>query len=280
MTLVPAEAGTGVVFLRADCPTDAAQLVPAHWSRVTQTQLRTEIGAGVASVSTIEHLMAALAGLGVDNALVELDGPEVPAMDGAAAAFVAAIREAGIARLSEPRKFLKVLQPVRVADGAAWAELAPRAGAGLHLDVEIAFAAGAIGRQRIALALTPESFARDLAPARSFGFVQDAERLWRAGLALGASLENSVVMDGERVLNPEGLRFPDECARHKALDLVGDLALAGAPIQGAVRSYRGGHTLNLALVEKLMTTRGAVAWCEAQPARRGARRGHDAWISP
>ncbi len=279
MTLLPAEAGTGVVFLRADCRPDGAQAVPAHWSQVTQTQLRTEIGAGPAAVSTIEHLMAAFAGLGVDNALVELDGPEVPAMDGSAEAFVAAIREAGIARLAAPRRVLHVRQPVRVADGAAWAELAPCDAPGLCLDVEIAFA-GAIGRQRLALALTAASFIRELAPARSFGFMRDAERLWRAGLALGASLENSVVMDGDRALNPEGLRFPDECVRHKALDIVGDLALAGAPIQGALRSYRGGHRLNLALVEKLMTTRGAVEWREAQPARSKRRDGRESGISP
>jgi len=252
LVISPAEAGTGVVFLLGE----AERPVAALWRNVCATQLRTKISCYGVAVSTIEHLMAALYGLGVDNVLIDLDGPEVPAMDGSANAFVAAIEDAGVMRLPAPRRVLKVLEPVRVSDGAAWAELAPTRRFGLDLDVEIAFA-GALGRQRLVLALTPEAFARELAPARSFGFVRDAERLWREGLALGANLDNCVVLDGDRVLNPRGLRFFDEYARHKMLDVIGDLALDGAPIQGAFRSYRGGHKLNLALVEKLMTTASA-----------------------
>jgi UDP-3-O-[3-hydroxymyristoyl] N-acetylglucosamine deacetylase len=146
---------------------------------------------------------------------------------------------------------------VRVADGASWAELAPAPAGGLHLDVEIAYPGAPIGRMRRRLALTPSRFRTELARARTFGFLAEAERLWRAGLALGASLDNTVVIAEDRVLNPEGLRFPDEFLRHKMLDVVGDLALAGAPIIGAFRSYRGGHRLNLALVEALLTTPGA-----------------------
>ncbi len=268
LTLSPAEAGTGVAFLRADAPAEAEALVEAHWSRVTATRLRTRIGAGAASVSTIEHLMAAFSGLGVDNALVELDGPEVPAMDGSARAFVAAIEEAGLKLLAAPRRVLRILEPVRVCEGASFAELVPSAQPGLRLDVEIDFPSALIGRQRLTLALTPGAFKRDLAPARGFGFIRDAERLWREGLALGASLENSVILDDERVLNPQGLRFPDEFVRHKMLDVVGDLALAGAPIEGAFKSYRGGHALNLALVEKLMTTPGAFEQRETPSVRR------------
>jgi UDP-3-O-[3-hydroxymyristoyl] N-acetylglucosamine deacetylase len=202
--------------------------------------------------------MAAIAGLGVDNALVEIDESEVPAVDGSALPFVAAIRDAGIARLRAARRVIKIVETVRVSDGASWAEFAPTNRRCLDLDVEIAFP-GAIGRQRIALPLAPSIFAREIAPARSFGFLRDAEQLWRQGLALGASLENCVIFDGDRVLNPRGLRFPDEMARHKMLDVIGDLALAGAPIHGAFRSYRGGHGLNLALIERLMTTPSAYA---------------------
>jgi UDP-3-O-[3-hydroxymyristoyl] N-acetylglucosamine deacetylase len=163
---------------------------------------------------------------------------------------VRAIDEAGRVALAAPRAFLHVVAPVRVSDGAGWAELTPAA-RGLHLDVEIAFE-GRIGRQRLALELTPRTFRDALARARSFGFLRDAERLWRAGLALGASLENTVVLDGEAVVNPHGLRYPDEFVRHKMLDVVGDLALAGAPLVGAFRSFRGGHALNLALLRTAM----------------------------
>jgi UDP-3-O-[3-hydroxymyristoyl] N-acetylglucosamine deacetylase len=268
LTLSPAGVGTGVAFLRADAPAETEALVEAHWSRVSATRLRTRIGTGAASVSTIEHLMAAFAGLGVDNVLVEIDGPEVPAMDGSAHAFVAAIEEAGLKLLAAPRRVLRILEPVRVHEGAAFAEFSPSSSEGLRLDVEIDFPSALIGRQRLTLALTPGVSKRDLAPARSFGFIRDAERLWREGLALGACLENSVILDDERVLNPQGLRFPDEFVRHKMLDVLGDLALAGAAIEGAFKSYRGGHTLNLALVEKLMTTPGAFEWRETPGVRR------------
>ncbi len=252
LRLSPAEAGSGVVF----APVGEDRLIQAHWSNVSATQLRTQISWGSARVSTIEHLMAALSGVGVDNALIELDGLEVPAMDGSARDFVDAIREAGVKRQSAPRRFIRVTQTVRVMDGAGWAELAPTKSNRLDLDVEIAFA-GAVGRQRVAFSLTPDIFRTELAPARSFGFVQDAERLWRQGLALGASLDNSLILDGDRVLNPDGMRYSDEPARHKMLDVVGDLALAGAPIIGAFRSYRGGHGLNFALVRQLMSSPSA-----------------------
>lgn len=244
LTLAPAGSDAGVVFNIA-----GAEIV-ANWRSVDATQLRTRLSADGASVSTVEHLLAALAGLGVDNALIDVAGDEIPAMDGSAEAFVSAIDEAGIAPLAAMRAYLRVVSPVRVSDGAGWAELTP-AGSGLRLDVEIAFG-GRIGRQRRALDLSPESFRRELAPARTFGFLRDAERLWREGLALGASLDNTVVLDGEAVLNPQGLRYADEFVRHKMLDVVGDLALAGAPIIGAFRSYRGGHALNLALIQAAM----------------------------
>jgi len=269
LTLSPAEAGTGVVFVARD----ADRPIAAHWTNVSSTRLRTEISRGAARVSTIEHLMAAFAGIGVDNALVEIDESEVPAMDGSAGPFVAAIRAAGVKRLAATRRVIKIVEPVRVSDGAGWAEFAPTNHSRLDLDVEIAFD-GAIGRQRLALSLASRIFARELASARSFGFVQDAERLWRQGLALGASLDNCVIFDGDRVLNPQGLRYADEMARHKMLDAIGDLALAGAPIHGAFRSYRGGHGLNLALIERLMTTPSAFTLIgDAGSPAQGVRRG-------
>nr|WP_255679759.1 UDP-3-O-acyl-N-acetylglucosamine deacetylase [Methylocystis sp. WRRC1] len=256
VTLAPACADAGIQFSVAGVE------IPAHWPCVDATQLRTQIAAQGACVSTVEHLLAALAGLGVDNALIDVEGGEIPAMDGSAADFVDAVDEAGVIDLAAPRRYLRVTRSVRVADGAGWAEVRP-ADSGLHLDVEIAFD-GRIGRQRRALALTPQTFRREIARARSFGFLRDAQRLWREGLALGASLDNTVVLDGETVLNPHGLRFPDEFVRHKMLDVVGDLALAGAPIIGAFRSYRGGHRLNLALLEA-MAREGAAERCEIRP---------------
>jgi UDP-3-O-[3-hydroxymyristoyl] N-acetylglucosamine deacetylase len=243
ITLHPAPADMGVVF-----SVDGVDL-RADWRNVDATQLRTRLSFGSASVSTVEHLLAAFAGLGVDNAYVTVEGDEIPAMDGSSEAFVAAVDEAGLVKLPASRARLHVTAPVRVSQGAAWAELTPARG--LSLDVEIAFERP-VGRQRRVLHMTPESFRREVAPARSFGFLRDAERLWRAGLALGANLDNTVVLDGATALNPHGLRFPDECVRHKMLDVLGDLALAGAPIVGAFRSFRGGHALNLALLEAAM----------------------------
>lgn len=241
VTLAPAGADAGVVFNVGGAE------IEAHWSRVDASKLRTRIAGDGASASTVEHLMAALAALRVDNALVLLDGDEVPAMDGSSRDFVSAIDEAGVVALPAPRRCWRVAKSTRVSDGAGWAELRP-AEAGLHLDVEIAFPSP-VGRQRLSLGLTPETFRRELADARSFGFLNDAERLWRESLALGADLDNTLVFDERGAVNPQGPRFADECVRHKMLDVIGDLALAGAPIIGAFRSYRGGHALNIALLE-------------------------------
>jgi UDP-3-O-[3-hydroxymyristoyl] N-acetylglucosamine deacetylase len=262
VTLAPAPANAGIVFSVGGVE------IPADWRLVDATQLRTRLRGEGASLSTVEHLVAALAGLCVDNVLIEVEGDEIPAIDGSAEAFVAAIDEAGLVDLAVPRSFWRVVAPVRVSDGAGWAQLLP-AESGLRLDVEIAYD-GRIGRQRLALDLTPRSFRQELAAARSFGFLRDAERLWRAGLALGATLDNTIVLDGETVLNPHGLRFPDEFVRHKTLDVVGDLALAGAPVVGAFRSFRGGHALNVALLEAAMRDGALERSGAAVPAARAA----------
>jgi UDP-3-O-[3-hydroxymyristoyl] N-acetylglucosamine deacetylase len=218
------------------------------------------------SVSTVEHLMAALRGLGVDNVIVEIDGPEMPIMDGSSQVFVEAIDQVGLEILARRRRSIRVLKPVRVELGRAWAELRPYE-RGFRLDVEIDFDTALIGRQRKAMELSPESFRRELARARTFGFVKDVETLWKHGLALGSSLDNSVALGEDRILNPEGLRFTDEFVRHKALDAVGDLALAGAPLIGKFRSYCGGHKLNFMMLEALFADSSAWTYVDA-PVRR------------
>ena len=203
--------------------------------------------------------------------LIELDGPEVPIMDGSAAPFVAAIDQVGLVSLNAPRRFIKVLKPVRVAKGEAFGELRPYS-SGFRLEIEIDFDNPLIGRQSIATDLEPDTFRRELSRARTFGFMKDVSALWSAGKALGAGFENTVVMSESRVLNSEGLRFPDEFVRHKALDAVGDLALAGAPLLGLYRSVRGGHKLNHAVLTALMSDPSAWTMVEAEPVRR--MRGH------
>jgi UDP-3-O-[3-hydroxymyristoyl] N-acetylglucosamine deacetylase len=270
VVLHPADADTGVVFLRSGLPGGRERLIEANWSNVSQTQLCTVLGDPTkASVGTVEHLMAAISGLSLDNVMVEVDGPEAPIMDGSAAPFVAAIDEAGVVNLSAPRRMLRILKTVRVERGASYAELRP-AERGLGLDVEIDFSARAIGRQRKTINLDAASFRSELARARTFGFVCDVERLWKMGFALGSSLENSVALDGERIVNPEGLRYRDEFVRHKMLDSIGDLALAGAPIVGAFKAYMPGHAMNLRVLEALFADRAAYEFVETATRRQPA----------
>ncbi len=265
VVLHPADVDSGIVVLRTGLPNGRERLIEAKWSNVTQTSLCTVLGDSTgAAVSTVEHLMAALAGLHVDNALVEIDGPEMPIMDGSAADFVAAIDSVGLVQQSRPRRHIRVLRPVRVESGRAYSELRP-AGRGFRVDVEIDFEAAAIGRQRRAFDVDPTVFRREIARARTFGFVNDVKKLWRAGFALGSSLDNSVALDGDAVLNPEGLRFSDEFVRHKALDAIGDLSLAGAPIVGCYRAYRPGHTINAMMLSALFADRKAYEIVENSP---------------
>ena len=269
--LQPAEADTGIVFRRTGLPGRGSRDIAAHWSRVTMTELCTMIGDGTrASIATIEHLLAAFLGLGIDNVLVEIDGPEVPIMDGSAAQFVDLIDEAGIEMLSAPCRYIKVIKPVRVESGQAFCELRPTEGAratGLRLDVDIDFASSVIGQQRKTVDLAPTIFRRELARARTFGFLADVERLWKAGFALGASLENTVALQSDRILNPEGLRYADEFVRHKILDAVGDLALAGRRIIGLFRSHCGGHRMNVAVLRALFSDPSAFEYVDALPVR-------------
>ena len=263
LVLHPAEANTGLRFLVSKRRRIVAE-IPADVRFVKNLTLCTVIGDDTgASVSTVEHLLAALRGLGVDNCYIEVDSKEVPIMDGSSAPFVEAIDDVGIRELSEPRTFLKVLKPVRVEDGDCWGEIAPHSG--FHLDIEIDFETPLIGRQRLALEMTPSVFRSEISRARTFGFMSDVERLWKAGLALGASLDNTVAIGEDKILNREGLRYPQEFVRHKFLDAVGDLALAGHPILGAYRSVRGGHRLNAHVLQALLAD--PTAWTMVQAAR-------------
>jgi len=261
ITLCPADGDTGLRFLISNGDADGIEIAADHqW--VTGVTLCTMLGDGNgASIATVEHVLAALRGLGVDNALIEIDSAEVPIMDGSAAPFVEAIDEVGLTELDTPRRFLKVLKPVCVEDGGAVGELIPHNG--FRLDIEIDFEAKLIGSQKIAMDVNPGSFRREIARARTFGFMNDVERLWAAGLALGASLENTVAIGDDRIINREGLRYADEFVRHKALDAVGDLALAGAPILGAFRSRRGGHRLNALVLKTLFADSDAWTMVEA-----------------
>lgn len=270
LTLGPAPVDAGYIFVRTGLE-GADREIQASAKSVIATEFATVLGDREGPiVSTAEHVLAALRGMGIDNATIEVDGPEVPIMDGSAAAFVAAIDQAGIVEQGARRRFIQVLKPVQVAIGDSFGEIRPHA-AGFRAEVEISFANPMIGRQSYVLDLNPESFRRDIARARTFGCMNDVARLWSAGFALGASFENSVVFDDDKLLNTEGLRYSDECARHKVLDAVGDLALAGLPILGAYRSVRGGHKLNNAVLCALMADRSAwkIVEADAIPARRG-----------
>ncbi len=257
LTIHPAEAGSGIYFQRSSSG-DGHDAVRAHYTNVSATDFCTVVGFNGSSVATIEHLMAALSALDVDNATIEIDGPEVPVMDGSAGAFLDALDEAGIAALDAPRSYIRVLRPVTVGIGEARAEFLPYEGT--RIEVEIDFANPLVGRQRFAADLDGDVFRNELARARTFGFLAEVEQLWARGLAQGASLDNSLVIGSDRVINPEGARFTDECVRHKALDTVGDLALAGAPIRGLYRSYRGGHKLNVTALAALLSDESAWAW--------------------
>ncbi|MCV0397856.1 MAG: UDP-3-O-acyl-N-acetylglucosamine deacetylase [Rhizobiaceae bacterium] len=262
----PTDADTGIVFQRVDAAGRGSE-IRALVSEIGATDLSTALGSmsGV-SVGTVEHLMAALSGLGIDNLLIEIDGAEVPILDGSASLFVEAFDHAGIERLPVKRRFIRVLKPVRVDAGASWAEFVPHDTT--RFDIGIDFESPAIGRQHLAVDMTPDAFRGEIARARTFGFMKDVERLWAAGYALGSSLENSVVIgDDARIINMGGLRYPDEFVRHKMLDAVGDLALAGARFIGCFRSHRGGHKLNAAALRKLLADSSAFEIVETT--RRG-----------
>lgn len=268
LTVRPAPAGHGVKFRRTDIALGDTT-VPASWDAVEQGPLCTKVvnSSGV-SVSTIEHVMAALAGCGIFNALLELDGPEVPILDGSAAPFVKRFLEVGLQSLEQPVWAVRILRDVEVSRGEAWARLSPADE--MQIDFSIDFEDEAIGRQHKALNMANGSFVRELCDSRTFCRQSDVDAMHEQGLALGGTLENAVVVEGANVLSPGGLRHADEAVRHKMLDALGDLALAGAPILGVYTGSRAGHAMTNALLRKLFETEGAFCFvrCTAEQAAR------------
>jgi UDP-3-O-[3-hydroxymyristoyl] N-acetylglucosamine deacetylase len=257
LILGPAAIDAGIVFRRTDVA-EMGQNIPARWNQVVDTKLCTMIGnADGVTIGTVEHLMAAFAGAGVDNATVEIDGPEVPIMDGSADSFVFLIECAGIVEQSAASKRIKVLKRVTVSTEHACASLSPAPVA--SIDFALDYASPAIGRQEKSVILNQGAFKRELSRARTFGFVEEVEHLRKAGLARGGSLDNAIVIGENRVLNREGLRYGDEFVRHKMLDAIGDLYLAGAPIEGRFLGVRSGHALNNQLLRALFADEGAWA---------------------
>ncbi|WP_018149631.1 UDP-3-O-acyl-N-acetylglucosamine deacetylase [Henriciella marina] len=258
IVMKPAAAGSGIRFRRTDIK--GCEDIIARGDFVTEVQLGTTLtnDAGQ-SVATVEHLLAACAGVGVDNLLIEIDGPEVPIMDGSSAVYCELMLAAGLRQQRAFRQRIRILEEVEITDGIKTASLSPSPDNYLSIHARIEFESKAIGTQQMSLRMLPGMFARDIAFARTFGFAQDVEKLKSMGLARGGSLDNAVVLDGDTVVNPEGLRSSDEFVRHKILDAVGDLMLAGAPIAGVYEARQPGHALNNKLVRALLDN--PEAWC-------------------
>ena len=275
MTIHPSDEDTGILFLRTNLPASRDIEIKAEWSSVTDTSLCTILGdLKGAYVSTVEHALAALRALGVDNALIEVDGPEVPIMDGSSAAFVDAIDSVGVVQQRARRKVLRILKPVRVEAGDCFGELRPHAGC--RFEASIDYAHDAIGRQAMVFDVTADGFRKEIARARTFGFLKDVEHLWANNFALGSSLDNAVVLGDDGVMNIEGARWPDEFVRHKVLDAIGDLALAGLPIEGCYRSHKGGHRLNFTMMRALFADPSAYEIVDGRQSAERVRREHAA----
>jgi UDP-3-O-[3-hydroxymyristoyl] N-acetylglucosamine deacetylase len=249
MRIVPALARAGIRFRRSDLAN--RPLIAAEWQNIVDSRFATVIGACGATVGVTEHLLAAVSGLAIDDCLIDLDGPEPPLLDGDALSFVRLLDEAGIRELDLPRNAIRVAKPVEVNSATGSARLLPSAEP--EYQFEIDFPGTPIGQQRFECKLNEESFRDQIAPARTFGFLKDAEQLRSSGFALGTSFENTLVIDGNRVCNPEIQRFPDEFVRHKLLDAIGDMKLAGAPLIGRFEGSRSSHALNAALLRSLFS---------------------------
>jgi UDP-3-O-[3-hydroxymyristoyl] N-acetylglucosamine deacetylase len=250
LTLRPAAANSGIVFRRTDL-TPAVEIKGEPYA-VGDTRLSSCLEKGGARVATVEHLMSALAGLGIDNACVELTAPEVPIMDGSAGPFVFLLQSAGITEQDAPKKFIRVLKPVEVRDGDKWARFEPHNGYKLTMSIDFAHPVFEKSGKTVTVDFSETSYIKEVSRARTFGFMQDVETLRAQGLALGGSLDNAIVMDEYRVLNTDGLRYDDEFVKHKVLDAIGDLYLLGHPLIGAYTAHKTGHALNNRLLRRLV----------------------------
>jgi len=282
LTLRPAPPDTGIVFRRVDLPQPVDIAVSA--TAVTDTRLASTISSGQARVFTVEHLMSACAGLGLDNLYIDITAEEVPILDGSAASFVFLLQSAGIALQDAPKRCVRILQAVQVSEGqgaqAKWAQLTPYEGYKLSFEIEFDHPAVDSTGQRLDFDLGTGSYVRDIARARTFGFTKDVEMMRANGLALGGGLDNAIVMDDYKVLNAEGLRYNDEFVKHKILDAMGDLYLLGKPIIGAYSAFRSGHALNNKLLRQLLEQPQAwetVSFADERQAPRGLAQLAPAW---
>jgi len=261
----PAPIDSGILFRRTDLSTEVSH-IPAHYDYIGATKLCTTlVNEHGASIATVEHLMAALAGCAIDNAIIDVDGPEIPVMDGSAEPFVALIEKSGIVQQDAPRHMIQVLHPVTVRDGDSIATLEPYNGFSIVLDIE--FGSAAIGHQGIDLEMTDTAFKTDICRARTFGFLHEVQAMVKAGFGRGGSLDNAIIVDGDRVMNEGGLRYKDEFVRHKVLDCVGDMYLAGGPLLGRFRGVKSGHAMHHLLLQALFDQ--DAAWTTVSMDRRG-----------
>src|SRR5678815_3577192 len=250
LTLRPAHPETGIVFHRIDLPGSAA--IPGEARNVGDTRLSSSLSKDGASVSTVEHLMSALAGLGIDNVHVDVAGPELPIMDGSAGPFVVLLQSAGIVEQKAPKRYLRIVSPVEIRDGDKWARFEPFDGFKLDFTIDFPHPVFGTENRHVIIDFAEHSYVKEVARARTFGFMQDVEAMRSAGLALGGSLQNAIVLDETRVLNTEGLRYDNEFVKHKVLDAIGDLYLLGRPLIGQYTAFKPGHALNNALARALL----------------------------
>ena len=255
LTLRPAPVDSGIVFHRVDLAAPVA--IPAHATNVGDTRLSSTLALGGASISTVEHLMSALAGLGIDNLHVDVAGPELPIMDGSAGPFVFLLQSAGIEEQNAPKHYLRVRAPVEMRDGDKWARFDPFAGFKLDFTIDFPHPVFGTESRHVVVDFAEHSYVKEVARARTFAFMQDVEAMREAGLALGGSLQNAIVLDETRVLNSEGLRYDNEFVKHKVLDAIGDLYLLGRPLIGQYTAYKPGHALNNALARALLAREDA-----------------------
>ncbi len=282
LTLRPAAPDTGIVFRRVDLPEPVD--IPVRAESVTDTRLASTISKGQAKVFTVEHLMSACAGLGIDNLYVDITAEEVPILDGSAASFVFLLQSAGIVEQNAPKRFLRVLKPVQVSEGEGnnikWARLEPYHGYKLSFEIDFRHPAVDSTGQQVVFDMSEGVYARDIARARTFGFTKDVEMMRANGLALGGGLDNAIVMDDYKVLNADGLRYDDEFVKHKILDAMGDLYIAGKPLLAAYTAFRSGHALNNLLLRELFSQPDAyevVSFDRANEAPKGMAALQPAW---